>query len=198
MQNDVYKRYCDVLEVSPDASMAEIEKSYLYLKELYSTDTIASIPLEDEFSQSDREEILSKIDDAYHGLMVLLKQEKNFPESETRRSADDKEVLDLVSEIEVFGGPALRQVREKMGIRLEDIAGATRIQTEHLSNLEAEDFNRLPAEVYTRGFVASYAESLSLDPGRVVDDYMRRYGEWKKDHRKGSVASLFSMFRSRK
>ena len=66
MQDDLYKNCCDTLEVSPDASMGEIKRSYLYLKELYSADSIASMALDNEFSESDKKKILAEIEQAFH------------------------------------------------------------------------------------------------------------------------------------
>jgi len=198
MQKDTQKAYYEILEVSPDASVADVKNSYLHLKDLYSNSSIASIPLEDEITESERKEIMDKIDDAYQKLMALLESDRQYAAADMTQPADDEAVLKLVSEIETFNGAALRKIREKMGVRLEDVVNGTRIQTEHLINLESESFDQLPAEVYTRGFVASYAEFLSIEPDRVVGDYMRLYKEWKSNHRKGSIASLFSMFKSNK
>ncbi len=199
MQDDSYKKSCDILEVAPDASMGEIKRSYLYLKELYSVDSIASMALEDEFSASDKKEILAEIEQAFQTLMELVKQEQALPAINSGEPGEDEAVVEIVSGIDVFDGPTLKRIREKMGVALDDIAVATKIQLQHLTGLESENFDVLPAEVYTRGFVSSYAGFLALDVQKVVADYMARYREWKSGHHKGgrTIASLFTRFKQR-
>ncbi|MBW1891392.1 MAG: helix-turn-helix domain-containing protein [Deltaproteobacteria bacterium] len=198
MQRDnLYKKCCDILEVSPDASMSEIKKSYLHLKELYSSTSIVSMALEDEFTASDKAEILAEIDNAYHELMVLAKQD--LTDIAGGEPGNNEAVVGIIAEIDMFDGPALKRIRKKMGITLDDIARATRIQVQYLSHLEHDNFEKLPPEVYTRGFVASYAQALSLDVKSVVTDYMVRYREWKSHHHKGgTLAGLMTLFKNRK
>lgn len=60
-------------------------------------------------------------------------------------------------------GATLRQAREQRGLRLEDVAETTRIRIKFLAALEDERLGELPAEVYARAFVRTYAELLGLD-----------------------------------
>ncbi len=61
-------------------------------------------------------------------------------------------------------GGVLRRERELRGISLEEIARSTRIPLRSLQALEDDRWEELPGEVFTRGFLKSYAESLGLDP----------------------------------
>ena len=199
IHDDEYIRCCAILEVSPDASMGEIKRSYLYLKELYSVDSIASMALDDEFSTVDKQDILGEIEQAFDTLMELEKQAQASSAGEQIEPADDAVLAEAISGIDSFDGPSLKRIREKMGIALDHVAVASRIQHRHLINLEDENFDALPAEVYTRGFVVSYAEYLSLDKQKVVADYMARYRRWKADNRPGgTIANLFTMFKAKK
>lgn len=54
---------------------------------------------------------------------------------------------------------------------LEDIARVTRIPERSLDRLERGDFESLPADVFVRGFLRSYAQCVGLD----ADDALRRY-----------------------
>jgi len=199
MQDDQYKKCCAILEVPPEASMGEIKRSYLDLKELYSVDSIASMALEDELSESDKKEILLEIEQAFHTLMALVKQEREFPDGAGGEPSDDEAMAEIISKIDVFDGVALKRIREKMGVALDDIAAATRIQMRYFIALEDENFNALPAEVYTRGLVSNYAEFLSLDVQKVLTDYMGRYRRWKSGNRQGrTIANHFFKFKSRR
>ena len=75
MSREDYLRYLDILESTPDASLAEIKKSYLHLKRIYSTDSIAISPIAGEFPEKKRKEILQQIEEAYTNLLILLKKE---------------------------------------------------------------------------------------------------------------------------
>lgn len=197
MNDDLYAKCCKTLEVTPDASMGEIKRSYLYLKEVYSVDSIASMALDDEFSASDKQAILEEIEQAFQTLMVLVKKERDLPDS--GGVPDDEAVAEIIASLEAFDGPTLKRIREHMGIALDDIAEATRIQVQYLAGVEDENFDALPAEVYTRGFVSGYAEFLCLDVKKVVADYMARYHQWQSDHNQGgTIANLFSMFKGKK
>lgn len=65
-------------------------------------------------------------------------------------------------------GQSLRKARENRGISLEEVSKATKIRTEYLVALEGDDFERLPNNVFSRGFVRAYAEVVGLDPEAAV------------------------------
>jgi cytoskeletal protein RodZ len=65
----------------------------------------------------------------------------------------------------------LRQARLDKGVSLADAARETRIRKSYLEALEVEDLAALPPMVYTRGFLRTYAEYLSLSPEAMVDLY---------------------------
>jgi cytoskeleton protein RodZ len=68
-------------------------------------------------------------------------------------------------------GETLRQARLDKGVSLADAARDTRIRRAYLEALEAEDPAALPAAVYSRGLLRTYAEYLGLNPQSMVDLY---------------------------
>ena len=68
-------------------------------------------------------------------------------------------------------GETLRQARLDKGVSLADAARETRIRRTYLEALESEDPAALPAAVYTRGFLKTYAEYLGLNPQSMLDLY---------------------------
>ena len=62
----------------------------------------------------------------------------------------------------------LRQARAQKGVSLKEAEQATRINRHYLSALEDENFAVLPALIYQRGIVRSYAAYLDLDPGKLL------------------------------
>lgn len=69
-------------------------------------------------------------------------------------------------------GVWLRRNRAAHGLTLDDIARSTKITKPILIALESSDVLRLPAPIYTRGFVKAYAREVGLDPDRTADDYL--------------------------
>ena len=61
-------------------------------------------------------------------------------------------------------GLTLHNARTQRRLSIEQVAQDTRISARFLEALEAERFDSLPAPVYVRGFLRSYASYLRLDP----------------------------------
>lgn len=65
-------------------------------------------------------------------------------------------------------GQALAAKRAERGLSIEQVAASTRIRAEHLRALEADDLAQLPAPVYARGYLRTYATYLGLDPDELL------------------------------
>jgi len=74
-----------------------------------------------------------------------------------------------------FDGAFLKGAREACQASLEDVAEITKIGKHYLRAIEDNDFERLPAPVYVRGFVAEYARVLSLNSDEVSKHYMELF-----------------------
>ncbi len=61
-------------------------------------------------------------------------------------------------------GETLRKARLEKNVTFEDAERVTRIPRKYLEALELENFGILPAPVYARGFLRSYASYLGLEP----------------------------------
>jgi cytoskeleton protein RodZ len=68
-------------------------------------------------------------------------------------------------------GRALREARERLGLRLDDAEEATHIRVTYLAALEREQFERLPGSAYTRSFLREYAQFLGLDPQPLLSAF---------------------------
>jgi cytoskeleton protein RodZ len=74
-------------------------------------------------------------------------------------------------------GSYLRELRERRGVSLEEIARSTRVLHRYLEALEADDFAPLPATVFTRGFIRSYCQALDVPPDEAFALYEERRAE---------------------
>ncbi|MDE0453312.1 MAG: DUF4115 domain-containing protein [Gammaproteobacteria bacterium] len=71
-------------------------------------------------------------------------------------------------------GAALRAAREAMGTSTADIARSLRVPVRIVENIEDERFDVLPAPVFTRAYIRSYAELVELDPDTMSFAYDRK------------------------
>jgi len=71
-------------------------------------------------------------------------------------------------------GTRLREARAQRGLSLEDIAFATKVPKASLANLEAGRCDLLPAPVFVRGFIRSYARAVGIDPNPLVRAFENR------------------------
>jgi flagellar biosynthesis protein FlhG len=188
--------YYEILEVSPAATVKEIQKAYEHAKETFHVDSLAIYSL---FTEQEINAVQVVIEEAYRVLTdeTLRKRydqshlqmpggpkwekppeiqgtswEKKVSPSSTDTSIGAGEVI--------YRGKTLRQIREKMGIDLETISQETRISMKTLESMENENLERLPALVYLKGFLKGYAQSLGLDPQKVVEGYLNFLNEDKK------------------
>jgi cytoskeletal protein RodZ len=60
-------------------------------------------------------------------------------------------------------GRILEQKRKEKGLSLDEVEKATKIRKRYLDGLEREEYAVLPAGVYARGFLKTYANYLGLD-----------------------------------
>ncbi len=70
-------------------------------------------------------------------------------------------------------GQLLRREREAQEKSLEDVAKDTKMSTSTLEALEDDRFSALPAQVYIKGHLRTYARYLGLNEDEVVAMYMR-------------------------
>ena len=65
-------------------------------------------------------------------------------------------------------GQALAAKRGERGLTIEQVEASTRIRADHLRALEADQLDRLPAPVYAKGYLRTYATYLGLDAEELV------------------------------
>ena len=60
----------------------------------------------------------------------------------------------------------------------------TKIGSRYLECIEEENFQKLPARAYIRGFLMLYAKALGCNPERMAGDYLKRYDAAMKQGKK--------------
>ena len=188
--------YYEVLEVSPTATTKEIQRAYEHAKETFDVDSLAIYSL---FSEEEVKEIQEAIEEAYR-ILVDEALRRSYDQShlqavdrlpteepsEAQEASGEKKTslsftgLSFNSEGELYRGKALKQVRERMGVEPQTISKETKISIKTLEWIEEEAFEKLPPLVYLKGFLKSYAQSLGLDPQKVIEEYIRFMEESRK------------------
>ncbi len=196
--NDEHQSLYDALELTPDATPQEIRSAYLRLKSAYGKDNIAHYTL---FSRDETEKMLQNIENAYvtlsnpekrkgydhsqgHGHMPLQDDRFVFtpPESRAAEMATSPVAVENApSDLEIiiqneqeWSGAAIRRAREARRISLDDLCDYTRISKTYLQALEDDDFNKLPAAVYVRGFLQQVGKRLKLPVEELTQKYLQR------------------------
>jgi len=72
-------------------------------------------------------------------------------------------------------GNTLRTAREAKGLTVRQLAELTRMAPTTIQELESENFTRIAAPIYGRGFVKLYCEAVGLEAKPLVDEFMEIY-----------------------
>jgi flagellar biosynthesis protein FlhG len=181
----------EVLGVPRGASDEEVRRAYKRQRELF---TFGSLPLVSLLDDAQVRAELGRIQEAYDTILDPVRRRSynlsTFPETDeeetprpSRLPVSQEQLMlqaELAREVHAeteFTGELLRKVRESQGVGLEEIASRTKITLAHLSALEEERYDELPAHVYVRGFVQQLARHLKLDSSQVAKTYLRRMRE---------------------
>jgi flagellar biosynthesis protein FlhG len=188
------ENYYELLEVAPTSSFEDIRRANRRIREIYGPESVVVGGL---YSRDRLEALHRRFDEAYGVLMDAARRkeydQRLFPEGMPSGSIlgeSAARVLDtppralppmpiLSSETE-FSGPMLRQIREAKGIELREIAERSKVGMGYLQAIEDENWSKLPAVVYTRGFLVEYAKAAGLDPNRVADSFLDRFRKHRK------------------
>ncbi len=181
----------ELLEVDIGASEDELRRGFKRIREVYRHDGLAGYTL---LSVDGAQTMLHRVqlaqdtlldpasrrayDLALPAITSTIAAPLPLPEPSTNAEVFEPSPppldFDLGPETE-FTGDLLRHIREAKGIELRDITTRTKIGTAYLEAIEKEDFDDLPALVYTRGFVGEMAKYLDLDHLQVVKTYISRF-----------------------
>ncbi len=178
MKNFHNENYYELLELTPRATSDQIQQAYEHARKTFSEDSMAVYSL---FTSEDRKQLLERIEHAYRVLM-----------NESARRQYDREIglahhsagavnssphmypsQFLESLPEPLTGKALKDIREQLGISLQEISDRTRIHLPYLEFIEGDRYDKLPHAVYLRGYLIQYAKVMGLDAIRVVRGYLK-------------------------
>jgi transcriptional regulator with XRE-family HTH domain len=73
-------------------------------------------------------------------------------------------------------GERMKKIRSDRRLSLAEISKSTKIRAQYLEYLEEGDYLKLPADVYVKGFLRSYAVFMGLDEAMLIRQYEREKG----------------------
>jgi curved DNA-binding protein CbpA len=205
--------YYEVLEVSPNASQSEIRNAYEQARKTYSRDSLAIYSLLDERELETMSRLIEEAYQTIGNEKGRREYDRTLGLAEKRETKtmepsyykhlshsgtpvhsgktkpvdpDQREKIErMISQPEFeYTGPALRNIREALGLDLGEISMQTKVSRTNLQFIEEESYSHLPALVYVKGFVSEYAKCLGLDVLRVLQDYVNRYRAWERGREK--------------
>lgn len=93
-------------------------------------------------------------------------------------SEEQQEDLDATTEpLENGPGHLLAKKREALGMTVQDVADTLHITMHYVRALETDEHDKLPGDVFIKGYLRSYANLLHLDPSVIVNVYLDYRGE---------------------
>ena len=72
-------------------------------------------------------------------------------------------------------GQTLKAARERKKVTCSQAAAATRMKIQTIEAMERDDYSRVAAPIYAKGFLKLYAEYLALDAAPLIREYMDTY-----------------------
>jgi len=69
-------------------------------------------------------------------------------------------------------GQTLREAREAKGLTIAELSKKTHIMSKQLEGIERDDFSPIPAPIYVKSFIKTFATQVDLDPAEMVEKYL--------------------------
>jgi transcriptional regulator with XRE-family HTH domain len=73
-------------------------------------------------------------------------------------------------------GERMKKIRSERRLSLAEISKSTKIQVKYLEDIEEGEYQKLPADVYVKGFLRSYAIFMGLNETMLIKQYEREKG----------------------
>ncbi len=207
MKQLAHLTHYDMLEVGVEATHEQVEEAYRRMMEAFDRDSLAIYSL---FSEEERQDMIRRVREAYRILSntknrrdynqwlvdqgtlsrlprILADREARPSIVGPRQAPDEGAAVQPPSGGALFetegplSGAAFRRIRQGRGLTLEELTQTLRIGRAYLEAIETDDYDRLPAEVYLRGFVRAYARALKLDEEIWVGGYLTGYRRWREE-----------------
>ncbi len=84
-----------------------------------------------------------------------------------------KKLSNEIFSSDVISGTDLKNLRESVGIDLQEVFEVTRVNIPTLKSIEENEFDKLPPIIYLKNFLKSYSDIFQLDSTTIIDGYIK-------------------------
>jgi len=144
-------------------------------------DTLVEYIMDSEYEDHPLEITYTYIPDTEKSSEVKIEYQEPKEPSPEKQTTKPPFPVENISRVSI-SGQTLEDIREGMGWQLHDVSTLSKIDEEVLRNIEVESFDNLQDAGYLRWCITTLAKLYSLDPHHIVEEYMKRYRHWKRDH----------------
>lgn len=202
----------EVLEVPRAASREEVRRAYQLAATTFDDDSLAGYSvfepgdaaalrerielawrvLSDDEARRSYDATLGKPEPAENSRAEPAEDSRAEPAvsaAEANAAPASAPALEAIEEFEeeegdAYDGARLRRTRLRQGLEIDDVARQTKVNPTYLRFIEEERFSGLPARVYVRGFVMSFAACVGLDPDVVARSFLQRFDGARPEQRR--------------
>ncbi len=85
-------------------------------------------------------------------------------------------------------GKTLREAREAKGLSVSELSAKTHIMSQIIAEMEIENFKRIPAPIYGRGFVKQLCKTLDIaEVQKMIEEFMSIFNNTQDEPKKPAV-----------
>jgi curved DNA-binding protein CbpA len=108
-----------------------------------------------------------------------IKGDTKDPRAEAR--SEEESLTRAIETENEWRGSFIRHVREAQNVSIEEMSNITKVSKTYLLAIEEENFKKLPALVFVRGFLTQIARILRIPQDKLLNSYLARYKAAKQD-----------------
>jgi flagellar biosynthesis protein FlhG len=178
MTDEIRREDWEVLGVEPGASLEKVHRAYQSRRGLFSEDSLATYSL---LGTAARRELLDQIEEAFLRISrAAADLSRDASHEVNRRDELDPAIsgLGIPADPVTQPGAYLRHNRLVSGLTHEQVSVETKIRPNLLVDIEQENWQKLPAAVFVRGFVIQVARLLAVDdPDALAAAYLSKMND---------------------
>lgn len=163
-----------LLGLAPGATPEEILRAYDHRRALYDEESLASYSL---LLDGERRHHLDRLLKARDRLLAAATAPRTPPEETPPTTADASIAAEAgpAPDREQHPGAWLGHLRRARDLTVDQLSKETKIRPAVIEQLEGEQYDRLPAPVFVRGFVIQIARALAVaDPESLAALYLKQ------------------------
>jgi len=165
----------EVLGVEPGADLEKVHRAYHTRRNLFAESSLATYSL---LGTEERDQLLGRIDEAFMRISnAAADLTAEATDDVSEGSEVDASLAGLRTPTDLVGDPGafLRHHRLVSGLTLDQVSVETKIRPNLIDAIEKEEWRKLPATVFVRGFVLQIGRLLRMDdPERLAAAYVEK------------------------